>query len=375
MTPLAGNGEPALRTTVLGGECLEPRDPVKRVPIASLRDSDSPRSDGVDLDHVQLLSEVQVPLPPIVVHRSTMRVIDGMHRLKAAILRGRDHIEVRYFDGDDEDAFVLAVQLNAAHGLPLSAADRTAAAARVLGAHPEWSDQAIAALAGISDKTVAAIRRASTAEHPAVNYRIGRDGRRRPLNPTEGRMRASALFTEKADAPLREVAAEAGISLNTARDVRERLRRGEDPVPEQRRGRTCRDTTADRHDSADTPPDLNDALALAPDWKAKFDVLARDPALRFNEEGRTILRLLHSQMMGAQAWERLIENVPTHSTASVAEAARRCGQAWQQFARRLEARQCETGTTQRFVSEAHCSESDSLGHSAGDLRIVSARRA
>ncbi|MFI9503329.1 ParB/RepB/Spo0J family partition protein [Nocardia sp. NPDC052566] len=349
---------------------------MQRVPIAALRESDSPRCGGVDLDHAQLLSEVQVPLPPIVVHRSTMRVIDGMHRWEAAVLRGREHIEVRYFDGSDEDAFVLAVRLNAAHGLPLSAADRTAAAARILAGHPEWSDQAIAALAGLSDKTVAAMRRATTADHPAVNYRIGRDGRRRPLNPTEGRMRASALFTEKADAPLREVAAEAGISLNTARDVRERLRRGENPVPEQRRGQACRhNTAAERHSAADMPPDLSDALTLAPDWKAKFDVLARDPALRFNEEGRTILRLLHSQMMGAQSWERLIENVPTHSTASVAEAARRCAQAWQQFARRLEARQCGTGAAQRFADDAHCAEPPSQGRVAGDLRIVGARRA
>lgn len=31
-------------------------------------------------------------MPPIVVHRATMRVIDGMHRVRAAKLRGAAHV-------------------------------------------------------------------------------------------------------------------------------------------------------------------------------------------------------------------------------------------------------------------------------------------
>ena len=70
-----------------------------------------------------------------------MRVIDGTHRLRAALLRGVDVIDVLYFDGPDADAFVLAVELNHTHGLPLSRADRTAAAERIIGSHPDWSDR------------------------------------------------------------------------------------------------------------------------------------------------------------------------------------------------------------------------------------------
>lgn len=316
--------------------------PTEVVPIASLKESDSPRMAGVDLDHVQLLVEVRESLPPIVVQRSTMRVIDGMHRLRAAQFRGAEHIEVRFFDGNDDDAFVLAVQLNAAHGLPLCAADRAAAAARVLGSRPEWSDQAIAAITGISDKTVAAMRRRSHAEHPVLNYRIGRDGRRRPLNPAEGRIRAGELFAENFDTPLREVASKAAISLNTARDVRERLRRGESPVPEQPRSRgsgTMREADgATVPAPADERAEPDEKPVLPPDWKSKLDVLAKDPALRFNEEGRAMLRLLYAQLLGAQSWDRFIENVPPHSISVVAEAARRCADAWQQLAKRLENR-------------------------------------
>ena len=87
--------------------------------IAKLRPSDSPRLAGQDTDHVRVLSQAD-SLPPIIVQRGTMRVIDGMHRLRAAQLRGEKQIAVRFFEGSDDLAFVLAVHANTAHGLPLT---------------------------------------------------------------------------------------------------------------------------------------------------------------------------------------------------------------------------------------------------------------
>ena len=118
------------------------------VPHSALLPADSPRIGGQDLEHVRTLAEQSGPLPPILVHRSTMRVIDGMHRLRASMLREEGDIAVRFFDGTPEEAFVLAVQANARHGLPLSQVDRAAAASRILVSHPDWSDSAIAAIAG-----------------------------------------------------------------------------------------------------------------------------------------------------------------------------------------------------------------------------------
>jgi hypothetical protein len=86
---------------------------------------------GEDLSHARMLAEAEGDLPSVVLHRATMCVIDGMHRLRAAELRGDKTIAVRFFDGDDDAAFVLAVQANIAHGLPLSFADREAAAVRI----------------------------------------------------------------------------------------------------------------------------------------------------------------------------------------------------------------------------------------------------
>src|SRR5215475_12583633 len=107
------------------------------VPISSLLPGDSPRLTGENPEHVQLLAAAQ-GLPPILVHRSTMRVIDGMHRLRAAKLRGDRTIFVKFFEGDDGEAFLLSVDANIKHGLPLSLADREAAASRILALYQQW---------------------------------------------------------------------------------------------------------------------------------------------------------------------------------------------------------------------------------------------
>ena len=78
------------------------------VPIAMLLPGESPRLQGPDREHVTRLAEIDRPLPPILVRRSDRRVIDGMHRLHAALIRGQQHIDVEFFDGTAEDAFLRA---------------------------------------------------------------------------------------------------------------------------------------------------------------------------------------------------------------------------------------------------------------------------
>lgn len=157
------------------------RRTVRSLPIASLHVGDSLRQKGVDNHHACLLAESEGKLPPILVHRWTMRVIDGAHRLRAAELTGREVIAVEFFDGDEDEAFVRAVQANVRHGLPLTLADRTAAATRIVRTHPDWSDRRIAGLAGLSPKTVGAVRARSTEEIPQSAVRVGRDGKARHL--------------------------------------------------------------------------------------------------------------------------------------------------------------------------------------------------
>ena len=207
------------------------------IPISFLRPGYSPRSNGEDENHIRILAESgPSSLPPILVHKTSMRVIDGMHRLRAAMLNGCDRIDVEYFDGSDEEAFCRAVELNVSHGLPLSLTDRKTAAARILAWRPELSDRATAAVTGLSPKTVAVIRRRACEGVPQRRERLGSDGRRRPLNGVEGRRRAAEVIVGRPEASLREIAATAGISPGTARRVREQLAAG-------------RDVTDDRHPS------------------------------------------------------------------------------------------------------------------------------
>jgi ParB-like chromosome segregation protein Spo0J len=226
------DAEPAAMPSGWGGGRAGAGEAVARraVPVGSLLPADSPRLRGEDRAHIGRLAETDQVLPPILVHRQTMRVIDGMHRLRAAVLKGRDRIDVEFFDGSDHEAFVRAVEANVTHGLPLSLRERKAAAARILAGRPDMSDRSIASITGLSAKTLAAIRDRSGAQIPHLNRRLGSDGRLRPLDATEARRRAARLLTDNPGAPLRQIAGATGISLGTASDVRRRLHSGQDPA-------------------------------------------------------------------------------------------------------------------------------------------------
>ncbi|HEX4722787.1 MAG TPA: streptomycin biosynthesis protein [Pseudonocardiaceae bacterium] len=290
--------------------------------IDSLTLTDSPRLGGENPEHTRRLAAADDELPPILVHRSTRWVIDGAHRVRAAALRGQTGIAARFFDGPMDAAFVLAVRGNIAHGLPLSTADRRAAAARIVRSHPYWSDRAIAAATGLSDKTVRAIRR-STSEQPQSNAgeRVGIDGRTRPLNSADGRRRAAQLLAERPGAGLREIASAAGISLATAHDVRARLLRDEDPVPARLRS-----------------PASAEPVVAEPVRLAVLDSLRQDPSLKFNEAGRAALRWLYQHTIEPDDGTKLINTIPPHCATVVADLARDCAQAWQALARQLEQR-------------------------------------
>ncbi|MGW0856747.1 ParB/RepB/Spo0J family partition protein [Streptomyces sp. NPDC002690] len=300
-------------------------DDTAMVSIAALLPANSPRLTEVD-EHIQMLSETDAELPPILVHRTTLRVIDGMHRLQAAQRRGATAIAVRYFDGDERDAFVMSVKLNCSHGLPLTLADRKNAALRIMHYHPEWSDRSIAALVGISDKTVGAIRRREGDNLPQLANRVGRDNESHPLNTREGRLLASELFRQNPNATTREVARLADISATTAKDVRNRLLRGENPVPPKQRERT---------EIAERP------VRPAPARRApavELSQLRTDPSLRMSQSGRTLLRWLEALGVDENEWISVVDSVPSHCAPAVAEMARRRADDWQSFAVALDRR-------------------------------------
>ncbi|WP_395570344.1 helix-turn-helix domain-containing protein [Streptomyces sp. BK79] len=307
--------------------------------------SDSPRLAGEDAQHVRVLAESDLDWPPITVHRPTMRVVDGVHRVRAARLRGEERIAACFVDGTAEDAFVLAVRLNTRHGMPLSRADRAAAAARLIESRPGWSNRRIAEIVGVSPTTIATLRARSTGLNGQLNAGAGRDGRVRPLGAgaAEGRRRAVRVIRSRPGASLREIAAEAGVAVATARDVRQRLRRGEDPVPPRLRAAERRgsgDGEASRAAGTPTAGNGSPVVALPPEPAAHAGTrsLRNDPSLRSSEAGRTLLRTWSAHVTDAGQWQWLADSVPAHRLSDAAWAARRCAEQWLRFARDLEER-------------------------------------
>ncbi len=143
--------------------------------VASLRQGPAVRSDGVDEDYAKLLASVVTPLPPIVVDSRTRVVLDGVHRVRAAVLRQETHIRARYVSGSESELLIAAIQANAAHGRPLSVADRKDAAGRLLSLAPDMSDRAVAGICGLSPTTVGLLR--SSVPNAQSSPRRGKDGR------------------------------------------------------------------------------------------------------------------------------------------------------------------------------------------------------
>jgi ParB-like chromosome segregation protein Spo0J len=315
--------------------------PAVRVPIDALQISESPRGTGENPQHVRTLAEVRGPLPPIIVHRDTKCVIDGMHRLRAAQLRGSKEIDVRFVDGNESSCYVLAVKANVTHGLPLSLSDRKAAAERIIKLYPSWSDRMISSVAGIAPKTVAAVRgaRADGDDRPAdgdarptgqkkhLDSRIGLDGRRRPQDLAERRELAGKLIRENPAASLREIARKARISPETVRSVRAAILApvsgmgGPDAV-----GSEIQKSATDERRSKESFP------AGQLDRPSDLEALRSDPAFRSTDIGRSLLRMLSSAEIFNNYGDGLISRIPPHCLDRVARAAWECAHAWQQFA-------------------------------------------
>ncbi|MEU7580873.1 helix-turn-helix domain-containing protein [Streptomyces sp. NPDC041068] len=339
----------------------EPDSEIHIVPVATLLPADSPRLGGICHDHAQLLAESVKELEPILVHRATGRVVDGMHRLRAAMLRGARDLPVRYVEGSSADLFVHSVAANTRHGLPLTLKDRRAAVVRILASHPHWSDRAIAAVSGVSPKTVGAARkRRSSEDFPHSNEgddggketaRVGRDGRVRPLDMPQRREKARLLLAEHPQATLRDVAEEAGVSISTVHRLR---RAASAQPPDTGRGRESLPPL-----SAEAAPRAGDRIGTvvvaceerslrsiseraepqAESARAQpraADSLYRDPSIRFTDRGRALLRWINGQNGELAAGKRLLESVPPHCMRAAAEVARHYAKEWERLADALQ---------------------------------------
>lgn len=144
-----------------------------------------PRIEGLDAEHVRELEGVPEAWPPLKVVEKGGRdvLVDGFHRFAAAQNLGLAQVPVEVLEAPaDGDLAALAFALNAAHGKPLTLSDRRGFAARLLRAHPDWSDREIGRRAGLVQPTVAKVREEleRQAEIAPAGVRKGRDGRSYP---------------------------------------------------------------------------------------------------------------------------------------------------------------------------------------------------
>ncbi|GAA2125870.1 ParB/RepB/Spo0J family partition protein [Streptomyces synnematoformans] len=311
---------PRERTDRPGGRdrSSELPDATVRIPIAMLRDADSPRLAGIDEDHVRTMAATGAELPPIVVHRATMKVIDGMHRLRVAQLKNQHSVEIHYFDGTEWEAFLLAVELNMRNGLPLTLSDRKQSAMRILQGFPEWSDRAIGVRTGLSGKTVGALRR-RYAEHIAqAPVRVGRDGRVRRLTPGRGRPRAAGALPGELARPANEASRPVGVTA----PARRAPSAWDQPPP-----------AGGERPYARQPGRC--PLGPAVDPVKELESLKRDPALKYSNDGREMIRWLEARII-RKTDPGLVLRAPAHQAKKIADMARACAAQWTTIAMRMD---------------------------------------
>lgn len=216
------------------------------VKLDELGPGPTPRRERIDINHVNALVESGGPWPPITLCRADwgrrLRVLDGNHRVAAAERLGLTEIPARIVDLDVKsiEAYAVAAEANSAHGLPYTLTERRAAA-KTLIENTDWSDNWVAHISGLSDKTIAGMRpqlgRAGS-ESPNVRGRQGLDGKTYPGSQREiGERRETAAkeITANPAASDRQVGKSSGLSPRTVANVRKRTDAGQDPAPESLR--------------------------------------------------------------------------------------------------------------------------------------------
>jgi ParB-like chromosome segregation protein Spo0J len=282
------------------------------------------------------------------VQKGSSRVIDGKHRVEAAKLRGETAIRACVVDCTEAEALVLGIKSNTLHGLPLSRADRISGAKRVLAAHPDWSDRAVAGVTGLSAKSIASFRTSLADETQFSAKRLGRDGKRHPVMPAEGRRRATEYIAAHPEASLRQIAREADVSLGTAHGVKEKLRRsGESPAAAAGSPAGGRRPGSGQPGNAAPVPLSSVGPATAAGarrarlraWPTISTKLASDPSLRYTEGGRTFLRWMTGHcLQEEEEWQEFVGAIPQHWLPEIAKIAASMSEEWRQFAERLDTR-------------------------------------
>jgi hypothetical protein len=234
-------------------------------------------------------------------------------------------VQVTWFDGSPDDTYIEFVRRNVVHGLPLTLAERRAAARQMLKSHHRRSDRAIASVCGVSPTTVARLRKELGANAFAkrtqdATGRVGLDGRVRPLNGQALRARIADEIALRPDASLRAIASVVHASPETVRSVRNELRAGRPPA--------C--SPGGYSEAGDGNEELSPGSVGVPP--------RNDRAFADREGGREFIAWFEaSAVEKLDPWTH-IAAVPLSRVYEIADIARRRAEFWTQFAEALETR-------------------------------------
>lgn len=296
---------------------------VSVVALASLPVGHAWRADGLNDARVAALAARYAHLPPVLVRRHDLLVVDGAHTVAAARRLGMQVAHVQWFEGTWAEATEAFVRRNSVvDALCLTADDRRALIHSTLRTEPTWSDRRIAQVCGVSPKMIARGRAGATSLEPihGAEKRLGRDGRARPVRA--GAMRSSILqkLEQHPDASLRTIASALGVSPETVRSVR-RERQG------------CSEPTA-RVGSRQFGALVDEVLArprpeLPAPWRG-------DSAFSSTTEGETFVAWFESSNVVDHPSR--IDEVPLSRIYEIADEARRRAAFWSAFADSVEGR-------------------------------------
>jgi hypothetical protein len=321
---------------------------VVEVSLGELTSGRSPRLHGLNHEHVVALMDRKEDWPPILITRADRTIIDGQHRFRAAQLLGHSSIACIISDAPETEAFVESIRRNLKNGLPLTRRDRKHAARVVLELHCDWSDRRIAALCAIDHGTVASLRAdldiSPTGQNLRLDTRLGRDGKRRPVDYASTRQRVIQAIRAEPQASLRQIAQSAGVSPETVRTVKSRNRA--QPVADS--ASNPLHTPAGVSTTYGSPNGIGECepeprgprahLQPGPEAQANRTLgWESDPALRSTSQTQAFLEWF-GQTSVRDTWPVWVDTVPLSRIYEIADEARRRADAWVSFARALEQR-------------------------------------
>lgn len=298
--------------SITTGEEGPVRDPVAvLLDVERLRPGIQLRAGKLNREHLDSIALSEENWPPIIIRRDDNTIVDGHYRYLAARQLGRSHVRCVYFDGEVESAFMEALRQNRDHGLPLSFKDREAAARQVLRFHPDWSDRRVGATCGLAPGTVGRLRgtiATVTDQGGQLNARVGRDGRRRPVDAKASRIRIARVLRDQPNSSLRNIARITGTSPATVRAVK----------------------AEQSHLAVEDRPQVVPVIRPVRSWVA-------DAALLSAEEGETFVGWFERTTI-KEEWRSFLAGIPLSRVYEVADEARRRAAAWTEFASRIEER-------------------------------------